>query len=829
MIKKYKFAFFGQSGSGKTCLLAILDMQRIPHPACYTSSRLPLEVKLPTSESWTTAKEEAEILHKSNARLEEAKKLLIEGSVPSKTELSINFLFDYKFSSQKTGEFHARLIDYSGELVEPQNAPQDIAKELREKLQGMDGLLVLAPVFRKTGELNQLQKTIGLISFSKPIALLITKWDRLDPIQETLTPDNLPSVEFRDLYNDLINKVGEKNCDVFSVSAFGETLQDKDLPKQVNPIASFGLLDAFIWLAQRLETIESEKNAIQLQNYEQSIASYKKWFPLWGKCKGKEIIRLFSKDLEMAKRAKQVQQQCLIIWWSRVLIFIPSVILMILIILSGRQAYFDQENYTQIQRILNHPNTNPSEIKKAEQWLENYYYTTPLSHPISWLFVITNGTVKYDLDKLRHRNEQQVWKTIQNAFSIEKKIQAGKTYLKMFSNSRRFSEVKAIVEKAEESLREKRDQQWWLQIEQVESHFVKLELARAYKVANPNGKHQAEITKIIAQLEEIFETEEELRVWQPVLKANTPLTQKKAAQIYLQKKPEGKSAALAQLVITQADNTLSEEWQKFITEYHDLYDNGWFLEAARWLNQEQFQDKTALELQFITNVFISLNEYIDPLIESRKWSDAYKKLDNYSNWPNEYKQGDDKIRGLRRKVEKAQDRHFYTEFLETIDIERAKNYLDFAPLQTMQNTVKAYKKYLIAIQNSLELTLILERIKWGNFSDSDNIITVYMDLKKIIEKTGVNAIANDSTGKIGSFTFRKKLSDMVTIEVEIIEKNWLTNYDQNGIGSYTGQIEQLKNGKTIVLTPPKGDFTNEAVFRLEGIPNTPHLPEWEEM
>jgi len=51
-------------------LLAALDIQRIEHPAGYTSSLLPVDVKRPASEAdtWTYAEKQADILHKSSER-----------------------------------------------------------------------------------------------------------------------------------------------------------------------------------------------------------------------------------------------------------------------------------------------------------------------------------------------------------------------------------------------------------------------------------------------------------------------------------------------------------------------------------------------------------------------------------------------------------------------------------------------------------------------------------------------------------------------------------------------------------------------------------------
>ncbi len=885
MTKKYNFAIFGLPRSGKTCLLAALDMQRIEHPAGYTCSLLPVKIKKPLGVSWTDAEKEAEILHKSSAQLEKAKELIEQGALPEKTELSIDFIFDYKFSSQQTGEFQARLIDYGGELVLPQNAPLDMAKELREKFQSADGLFVLAPAPLKGSEqLNKLQKTMGLIEFSNPIALLITKWDR----QQTITCDELPSAEHRDLYNHIINKVGKENCQIFPVSAFGKcNTHETESPKQANPLPSIGLLDSFIWVAQRIESIQSQNDTALLQNYEQAVANYKKWLPypslvLWKlKRQGKKIVRRFPKKSEKGKRARKARLQASLTWWSRLLVFVPLIVIIPLTLLSGRQAYLDKKNYAEVHRTLNHPDAKLDDIKKAEQWLENYYYIAPLSHPLSWLFVVTNGTAKSELNHSRNLREQRFWQTIQDAPSIEKKLQIGKTYLKMIANGRHISEVQTIVEKAEETLRQKREQQWWQQIEQAptettkleaayaylknisngehqaeveniivqieetlhqkkeqhlweqvknaQSRLLKLTAARHYQTTLPDGKHQGEIKNIIAQIEEALAEEDEQRLWQPVLNANTSRTKKEAAQTYLQNKPDGKYAPQAKLLIAQANEVLHEEWDQFTKDYYDLYNDGWFLEAVQHLSQKQFQNEPQLQTlkqQFTANIFNSLNEYIESLIEARQWSDAYKKLDNYNHWPDDYKQGDDQIRALRHKVETAQDHHLYTEFLENQDIERVNNYLSYAPLQTMRNKVEEYKKYLIDIQNPLELTLIFERIKWGNFSDDGNIVTVYMDSEKIIQAASVEAIANTSSGEIGRKTFTKKLNDEVTIEVDIVEKNWLTDYDKNGEGNYTGKVDQLKKGKTLELRSPKDDFTNHAVFRLEGIPNPPDLPDW---
>jgi len=971
MIKKYHFGFFGLSGSGKTCILAALDMQRIEHPASYTGTLLPIQVKRPTGdpENWTAEEQEADILYKSSDRLEQSKQQLEHGSVPESTELSIDFIFEYKFSSPTTGEFYAQLIDYGGELVNPKNAPQEIAKELRDKLLGMDGLFVLAPApyleeAKKdvSERLNRLQKTMGLMQFPKPIpiVLLITKWDRIAPLSEystaqlPLTKDKLPTTEHRDLYNDLNNKVGKDNCKAFPVSAFGECERhltsdhkETEIPKQVNPLASFGLLEGFIWAGQRLQTLKLQNEAIQfqnhvnqLQNYEQAVANYPKWRPypalsLWKlKRQGKKIIHLFATDSDMAKRAIQAQRQSALVWFSRLIALPPLIVMLLLTALSGQQAYHDKKTYDEVNRTLNDQKAQLADLDNAEQWLEKYYYTSPFWHPFSWLLVLTNGEAKDELDKSRRRNEQQFWKAIQQAPSLKKKLQASQAYLEALPNGEQVGEVKAIIAGIQEILRKKREQQWWQPVEQAPTVTTKLEAARAYLKAlpegehkaeinsiivqaqetlrqeqeqrlwqaveqaesqttrlnaartyqqeMPDGKHQAEINKIIAHIEEQLREEQEQRLWKPVLSATYPRTQIEAAQTYLQAKPNGKHAAEAKYIIAQAEQALREEqeqrwwlpveqaqsaaikvekattylealpvgkhaveaeeiiaqyqsqqeWAAFTSDYYQFFNEGLFLEAALHLSQRQPKEDPKLQTlkrKFRDLVLKSLLTQIQQLISHRKWSEAYQKLSNYGNWPDEFQAQNiqSEIWALHEQVEKAQERDLYRAFLEFRDLERAETYLNLAHKQTMRFEVEEYKKYLLIKTNPLPLTLILAKIEWGDVSDNDNIITVSMTGLPIIEKQ-VSAVKNGSTGEIGRKNFTRKLSDTIKIEVQVKEQNWWnSDYEDNGQGRFEGRIADL-NGKTIRLIPPGHDFVNKAVFRLQGIPTEPHLPDWRE-
>ncbi|MEN8219783.1 MAG: hypothetical protein ABFS56_26235 [Pseudomonadota bacterium] len=1001
MSTKYNFGFLGLSGSGKTCIIAALDMQRRAHPTGYTCALRPLDVAPPTGEkeTWTDVEKEADNLHKSNQRLQEAKQQLEEGAVPLGTELTYDFIFDYEFSSVETGNFQARLIDYGGELASPEGYLPG-KKELRDKLAGMDGLFIIAPAPHPTKKekaksefFNLLQNTFTGIPFDKPIVLLINKWDRIKPLpeytvsQEALTPEQLPSTEYRDLYNVLVNKVGEENCKAFPLSAFGEqrtTAEEKEYPKQVNPLASFGLLEGFIWMAQRLKTIP-------LQSYEQEIANYKNWipYPLPQKLKkrGDELIRLFPKNSALAKRARQAVRQSSSKWATRLISLSAILMIVPLLGLGIKQAYDDDKKYDEVHSILNNPKAQLDDIKTAEQWLENYYYTNPVSHLISWLFVVSNQHAKSDLDKSRLQRDENLWQAIQEAPSLKNKRLNCENYLKALPNGTHVGDVKTILVQIEEQLRLHEEERWWQSVDNAQSPqekieaaqaylqnlpkgdhaidadreiaqardeenkrvakekrwwqpvldaqspqtkieaaqaylqekpdgvyaadatsvitqaqenlreenelwqpvieanspSVKIQMAQIYLQAKPDGLHAAEAPIQIAQAEEAIRVADEQRRWQSVIDANSPQDKIETAQAYLQEKPDGVHAANARNVIAQAETALLEEkeqrwwlpveqtgaldikaekadayleelpngkhaaeaaliiakadsekeWAAFKSDYYNWFNNGAFLEAAQHLSQRQPKDEPnlqALKQQFLENVFKSLEKEIKQLNERKRWSDAYKQLDNYGHWPDEFQNGEIRaqIMALRKRVQLAEDRFLYTEFLDARDLERAENYLNSAPLQTMQDRVTAYQAYLIKMQNPIGLMLILDRIEWGNINENYNTIIVSLDGNELIEKGGINADAHTSTGEIGRTYLKRKLSSHVKLEVKIVENNWASDNDDNGQGRKTVKVAKL-NGFSLVLKPlgeesPK----SKAVFRLEGIPRKPHLPSWEE-
>lgn len=183
----YQIALYGLSGSGKTCLLAALAMDRYPNPFGFTVTWL------------TSAKQTGkEWLQKAINALENNQ--LPPPNPNSNERLTFEFLFAYR--SQR---YQVRMFDYAGELVSPHASDTTNAENLRKALEGMDALLVLAPAphpqddhKQLSTDLHGLQRTFTSFANQReqdiklpklPIALIFNMWDRRSRLEHE-TPEN---------------------------------------------------------------------------------------------------------------------------------------------------------------------------------------------------------------------------------------------------------------------------------------------------------------------------------------------------------------------------------------------------------------------------------------------------------------------------------------------------------------------------------------------------------------------------------------------------------------------------------------------------------------
>ncbi|MBE9563106.1 MAG: hypothetical protein IMF12_09630, partial [Proteobacteria bacterium] len=192
----YRLALYGLSGSGKTCLLAALAMQRNPHPLSHSciwhSPEIPKFSK-ETSQEYLLQKHSKEWMEKAINKLSHQD---LPAPNPKSNE---QFVFEYDFTASTHQTFRVELVDYSGELINPPMNVNTLAKNLRRRFAEVDGIVVFAEISDNDNseDLFKLQQTFSLllreanvnVALDTPVALLVTKWDRYSDIDYS-NPDN---------------------------------------------------------------------------------------------------------------------------------------------------------------------------------------------------------------------------------------------------------------------------------------------------------------------------------------------------------------------------------------------------------------------------------------------------------------------------------------------------------------------------------------------------------------------------------------------------------------------------------------------------------------
>ena len=339
MPKIRRFAVYGRRSSGKTCILTALGMFRITNPNGYSSLWISDHENCPDVSGASNVASDDPLLARFRGKqmLAEQIERLKRGELPTATELRHPLRLLYEFTKTETSvdatgdwtndaaTFFAELIDYSGELINPDNNAA-FADTLMKHLEQCDGLLILAEATTTPEQSRRLYEHLELLNQVLPavaerrrkqnadpfpIALLLNKWDRmLDPnelpplIRDAARPD-LPESERQRTRKDIERILhdsldtffgqspavpqltlatqlealagGKSYFRTFCVSALGPCRTESrpegepaEKPVQIHPLNSFGLEDPFIWLSQLADKLA-------LQRLEDRAASLRPW------------------------------------------------------------------------------------------------------------------------------------------------------------------------------------------------------------------------------------------------------------------------------------------------------------------------------------------------------------------------------------------------------------------------------------------------------------------------------------------------------------------------------------------------------------------------
>ncbi len=460
--KVYRLAVYGLSASGKTCVLAALAMPRDPHPLGHTCTWRPIEVPV-TKGKKNKPDERAVTLQRNKDWMAQATNNLSNGDVPPpNSKGDQHFMFDYDFTIATHQSFRIELVDYSGELIDPTCSSSEIAKNLQHRFTEMDGILVLAEApyrdmlghhqgsqktrYRQAHKnLYNLSQSFTLLRGEKqkgaalpvPVALLVNKWDRYSQIdfnnpelehsklEELLSSS--PSPPHRGLRDVLHSSVTEGNFKEFPVSALGpsqflrlENGEVEERPLQTVPLQSFGLEDAFIWIAQR-------RDAIDLQDY----LAKKNWRRCWKV--GSELLNRFPVGSEPAKQVEKVLQQCrketMLTWLG------TSVATVVLGLVA--ETTVDYVQYRQHQVTTANPQVTDQQLESAESWFDKYVKVSYFQHRVSYVTFLSQERAENILADLQHRRENVLWELVTKAVATNN-LQAAATHAEAYLRSYRY-------------------------------------------------------------------------------------------------------------------------------------------------------------------------------------------------------------------------------------------------------------------------------------------------------------------------------------------------------------------------------------------------------
>lgn len=818
--KIYRLAVYGLSASGKTCVLAALAMPRHAHPLGHTCTWRPIE--MPAAKGQHNQPDGRAIsLQRNKEWMEQAIQNLSKGELPPPNPTGEeHFIFHYDFTVATHQTFQIELVDYSGELVNPTLSNSEIAQNLRHRFAEMDGILVLAEApyrdmlghhqgSQKTQDkqvhkdLYDLRQSFTLLRGEKqegaaldvPVALLVNKWDRYSQMnfqnpehEQRKLEDFLnsnPPPPHRGLRDVLHSSVTEGNFKEFAVSALGPSqfkrLKNGEVverPLQTIPLQSFGLEDAFIWIAQR-------RDAVDLQRYQNRALKNLR------RCKqeGAELLNRFPSNSQESQQVKAVLWQCQrrkITRWIGASVFIGMALVM-------GETTVDFIDYRQHTSTANDPQATDEALKRAEDWLLDYGKAPYFRHLVSYRTFLSRDQSQTMLTELQLRRENVLWDSIikAQATSLQTAIAPAAEYLQYYPYGTHASEVRNIKLRAD-----------FQQKQQENEAAFRAVASRVQESQQDPEKLNQLLTELRKLPKHLHAETEDLR------NQRIALEQQLSSQVVQQAK--------------------QQDWERFIASYQDNMQSGNFLEAAQSLSNRPEEDEqiTALKENFRTTVIPYIAEQVTQALKDNRSDDAYQLVKSYGQFPPDLQSGEGRteMAKLQQQIHGREDQEWYEKAKKYLDVKHFDKYLQYAPLQTMATEVTAYKDYLGKIDPNATVQFQLKlAIEWSNLSGSKIHLRVLWKGETVITDNTLKAKPGSQTGFMRSGPISAKPSDEVNISIKIDDIGFFSddNYQWSGTEKVSelasGSVWSLQNSNKLVAT---------AHLVLDGYPTPPELPEW---
>ncbi len=885
----YRFAFYGRSGSGKSCYLGMLALGA-PSEYGITCDYLPVEVPkpAPSNNQPSPAEREALGLHAGKEWVERILDRLRQGDVPEPNppvvEAALPTL-DFRVGDPSRGPLMVRLADYSGELINPllEDDPESVARKLRSALAESDGFLVFAEVPRRNGlaadaELRLLREAFASLHESKadpittPVCVVLTKWDRYSTIDRQSPDTEQRKVEeflaefseYEKLVQSICNAVAAQPP-AHDAEETGTGSQGPTDSLSLSPSGGQGAGQASDALKRPAGAAAAATPPWGLKRGNTRV------FPTssFGSARlldGKELpagqpFGLLEPLVWLAERRDaldlaDLDQRCTHgrWWWLPFAWLAPS----------ARAA---RRKLARLRRRIPEHTPGGRHLAALRRAVIARFAVSRLAAVLVLLLLASSLAGLYR----NHQFRTYVTMADDPHLAPERLDQALRFFQSYATWGRWNGPLAPPADEARQQLdllNRRREDVYWPPVESASDPAEKAKAAEEYLERLPNGEHVAEAHSIVQHWkaeQARREGEEQNRQWleqreQQLAKADSRETLDKLIEALTSGFPAPQYATPEHL--SQRDALLQKAqqyqadlaWQEFLKSYRGHLSKGDFVSAAEALaahnpRDSQWQD---LAQKFPDEVHRALSAQLPKHLRNTTFDQARKVISKTLEAlrglesalrPEEPKLAEAMLEAQRKvhhtwetQVDEQEDEHLYVAVQTRKSKHACDTYLEDAPLKAMKRSVEEYRKYLAALEGELEVTVAL-KVLWDKeyqgdwLSTGDNYCTVWVDGNKVFEsKAAIPEAPGSLSGEICSFPLKGKTGRSFEIMVSILEDDDLleAGNDEGGSGSQTCTIGDLNDEVRIPLRSKEGGFTNYAVLTItSGWPSEPALPAWQ--
>jgi hypothetical protein len=820
----YRIGLIGSTASGKTCLLAALNMQMIAHPRGYHSVMSALNG------------DEGESLKKGHQWIEDACTSLKEGHWPKPNYNAYKdqrYSVRFHFSDGATRQKSVELFDYSGELLDPSASQSELAVHLRGLLREMDALIMLAEIPMRGQDSIELNNTLhGLLRVFAliveqrkeptrqiPIVLCVNKWDRTGHLNAEATPESqnqllesflasVPPPFHQNILNALRPAVGDGRLKAFPVSACSPRSVDSgELPPENGQLCSFGVQDPFLWVIEQRDDIDliESRERLDALSKKRLAAPWSPW---------RELRILNSRRNRFEKRTPEGSRLVSLVrdaqWLiaRQILLYFAMISVLLLV---GEAGWDKREHRTALSNIklptLDHG------WQQGTDWLRKYGQS-PLG---------------------RHFVYDQIFLKKQEALELAYQVEQEKD-----------NELLANVKKAEDAGN----------LEEAKR------LVEEHKLHYPNSSNKAEVDQLLAGVEELERNlafEKLLHRWGSEVIALQPATDD------AERDTKGKILKLSTLLREVRDakgvplaGKLRTNWTVLVGKIDDTsvklaarlsasdligkikqrIDGGDYLGAADLLAGPEFRKEP--DNKVLRNFQSTLAQHVQEKCatlskQGETWRSAVAYAEKFLE-PNRRivvsDSAQQEINSIISNTKQKCDQHIYELAKKNLDDPALDFYLSDAPLQSMAEEVRVYRKWLGDRDQPRTLTFRLVSIAWSPSvaRTSWRGTAIEMSVNKIIDKRNSTPDDNLRSGITDNKDgIRVVILDNVaqTKDVEVLTQFW---HVPLLVGGW-----ELKGKKDFQIKPEnltKEDFffidkeNNKIKIHVDGVIPEPILPRW---